>query len=184
MDWSWLGDHFALDVVNTVQLQRGTYVELIASTADLQEWAELQGARVPETIPDDADIDTFRLTRDHMLALLRAVASDMEVPGDSVDHIDDIARRHPVTRRLDLGGGGGVGHVVGTSDPVDAIRARAASAVIDLLNGPDRARLSLCDAPRCGQLFLQDRPNQQWCCSACGNRARAARHHAKEKRGS
>ncbi|WP_217901388.1 MULTISPECIES: CGNR zinc finger domain-containing protein [unclassified Rhodococcus (in: high G+C Gram-positive bacteria)] len=35
----------------------------------------------------------------------------------------------------------------------------------------------MCDAPRCGQLFLQDR----WCCSACGNRARAARHHAVKK---
>ncbi|WP_373454643.1 CGNR zinc finger domain-containing protein [Rhodococcus sp. 05-340-2] len=44
--------------------------------------------------------------------------------------------------------------------------------------------MALCEAPRCGQLFLQDRPNQQWCCSAWGNRARAARHHAKEKRGS
>ncbi|OZF37396.1 CGNR zinc finger domain-containing protein [Rhodococcus sp. 14-2483-1-2] len=59
--------------------------------------------------------------------------------------------------------------------------ARAASSVIDLLNGPDRDRLALCEAPRCGQLFLQDRPNQQWCCSACGNRARAARHHAVKK---
>ena len=184
MDWNWLGDHFALDVVNTVQLQRGTYAELINSAAELQEWAELQGARVPEVIPADADVDTFRVTRDHILSLLRAVASNMDVPEKSVEHIDDIARRLPVTRRIDIGDGGGVGHVVGTADPIESLRARAASAVIDLLNGPDRDRLALCEAPRCGQLFLQDRPNQQWCCGACGNRARAARHHAKEKRGS
>ncbi|MBY4210390.1 CGNR zinc finger domain-containing protein [Rhodococcus fascians] len=94
-------------------------------------------------------------------------------------HIPRDAKSH-----ADATAGSGVEHVVGQPDPVDAIRARAASAVIDLLNGPDRARLSLCAAPRCGQLFLQDRPNQQWCCSACGNRARAARHHAKEKGGS
>ena len=181
MEWHWLGDHFALDVANTVQMQRGTYAELINSAADLKEWAVLQKARVPEVIADEADVDTFRVTRDHILALLRAVASNMDVPRESVEHIDDIARRHPVTRRIDLGDGGGVGHVVGTVDPVESLRARAASAVIDLVNGPDRDRLALCDAPRCGQLFLQDRPNQQWCCSACGNRARAARHHAVKK---
>ena len=184
MEWNWLGDHFALDVVNTVQLQRGTYAELIGSAADLQGWAELQGARLPEVIPTDADVNTFRVTRDHILSLLRAVASNMDVPEECVEHIDEIARRLPVTRRIDLGDGGAVGHVVGTDDPVESLCARAASAAIDLLNGPDRERLALCDAPRCGQLFLQDRPNQQWCCSACGNRARAARHHAKEKRGS
>ncbi|MDV8025280.1 CGNR zinc finger domain-containing protein [Rhodococcus sp. IEGM 1330] len=181
MGWNWLGDHFALDVVNTVQLRRGTYAELISSATDLQDWAELQGARVPEVIPADAEVDTFRVTRDHILSLLRAVASNMDVPEESVEHIDDIARRHPVTRRIDLGDGRGVGHVVGTADPIESLRARAASAVIDLVNGPDRDRLVLCEAPRCGQLFLQDRPNQQWCCGACGNRARAARHHAVKK---
>ncbi|OZE30383.1 hypothetical protein CH256_14905 [Rhodococcus sp. 05-2254-6] len=181
MDWNWLGDHFALDVVNTVQLQRGTYAELIVSVDDLQEWAELQGARVPEVISANADVEKFRVTRDHMLSLLRAVASNMDVSEECVEHIDDIAQRHPVTRRIDLGDGGGVGHVVGTADPIESLCARAASAVIDLLNGPDRDRLALCDAPRCGQLFLQDRPNQQWCCGACGNRARAARHHAVKK---
>lgn len=184
MAWNWLGDHFALDVVNTVQMQRGIYTELIDSPADLQDWARLQGARLPEVIPTDADTATFRATRDHMLSLLRAVASNLDVPRESVEHIDSIARRHPVTRQLDLGDGGGVGDVVGTRDPIESLCARAVSAVIDLLNGPDRARLAVCDAPRCGQLFLRDRPNQQWCCSACGNRARAARHHAKDKRGS
>ncbi|WP_179273431.1 CGNR zinc finger domain-containing protein [Rhodococcus sp. 06-462-5] len=39
----------------------------------------------------------------------------------------------------------------------------------------------MCEASRCGQLFLQDRPDKQWCCGACGYRARAARHHAVKK---
>ena len=181
MDWNWLGDHFALDVVNTVQLQRGGYVELLNSSDDLQEWARLEGPRVPEKILSDADVEKFRITRDHALALLRATAWNADLPQESVEHIDAIARRHPVTRAIDLGDGGGVGHVVGATNPLDAVIARAASAVIDLLNGPDRDHLVLCEAPRCGQLFLQDRPNQQWCCGACGNRARAARHHAVKK---
>jgi len=40
---------------------------------------------------------------------------------------------------------------VGTADPIESLCVRAASAVIDLLNGPDRERLALCVAPRCGQ---------------------------------
>ncbi|WP_415976239.1 CGNR zinc finger domain-containing protein [Rhodococcus sp. 077-4] len=181
MDWNWLGDHLALDVVNTVQLQRGIYVELLNSAHDLQEWTQLQGPRVPEKIRSDADIEKFRTTRDHALALLRATASNVDLPQESVEHIDAIARRHPVTRAIDLGGREGIGHVVGATNSLDAVIARAASAVIDLLNGPDRVRVALCDAPRCGQLFLHDRPNQQWCSSTCGNRARAARHHANKK---
>ncbi|MDJ0005832.1 ABATE domain-containing protein [Rhodococcus fascians] len=183
MDWDWLGDHFALDVVNTVYQQRGRYVDLITTAADLQQWADREAARVPENIADDVDVEKFRTTRDHALAVLRAAATDTALPRDSVEYIDNLARRFPVTRQIHLGDGGAVGHVVGAMDSIDALIARAASAVIDLMNGTDRGRLALCEAPRCGQLFLQDRPNQQWCCTTCGNRARAARHHARTKTG-
>ncbi len=59
--------------------------------------------------------------------------------------------------------------------------ADLAFAVIDLLTRPDLANLALCDAPSCGQLFHRDRPNQQWCNPACGDRVRSARHHQRRR---
>jgi predicted RNA-binding Zn ribbon-like protein len=52
---------------------------------------------------------------------------------------------------------------------------------IDLLSGPHRGDLRACGAPGCFLLFLKDHPRREWCCAACGNRARQARHYARTR---
>jgi predicted RNA-binding Zn ribbon-like protein len=48
---------------------------------------------------------------------------------------------------------------------------------IELLGGPDAARLREC--PACGRFFLASRQRQAWCSGACGNRTRVARHRSR-----
>jgi predicted RNA-binding Zn ribbon-like protein len=63
----------------------------------------------------------------------------------------------------------------------DDAQAVLAAAVVDLVARPGAGGVALCDAPSCGQLFLRGRPDQRWCGPGCGNRVRAARHHARSR---
>jgi predicted RNA-binding Zn ribbon-like protein len=66
--------------------------------------------------------------------------------------------------------------------PEDAILGAIAASAVELLGGPDRELVRVCDAPSCGLFFLAARERQQWCTPSCGNRARVARHYARRAR--
>jgi predicted RNA-binding Zn ribbon-like protein len=59
--------------------------------------------------------------------------------------------------------------------------AAIAQAGVALLAGPDRHDLRACSAPGCVLYFLRDHPRREWCSTACGNRARAARHYLRHR---
>jgi predicted RNA-binding Zn ribbon-like protein len=63
----------------------------------------------------------------------------------------------------------------------ERVLAAIADSAIEILAGPDRARLRICKAPSCGMFFLEGRAGQQWCTVSCGNRARVARHYKRSK---
>ena len=48
---------------------------------------------------------------------------------------------------------------------------------IDLMTGDTRASVRACHAPGCVLYFVKDHPRREWRSTACGNRARAARHY-------
>ena len=64
-------------------------------------------------------------------------------------------------------------------DPGAVVLAELARAGVALLGGPDRQRLQVCHAPGCGLFFVKQHPRREWCSTACGNRARAARHYSR-----
>ncbi|GAA2585556.1 hypothetical protein Stube_60750 [Streptomyces tubercidicus] len=69
----------------------------------------------------------------------------------------------------------------GSPPPADRIVAALARAALTFLDGPDRALLRACPAPRCVRYFVKDHARQEWCTPACGNRARVARHHERRR---
>jgi len=85
---------------------------------------------------------------------------------DAARRIDARARAWPVVRQLG-------------SDAVTGMLARVVHATVDFAGSAEVERLGFCDAPSCGQFFLRDRTNQQWCGPACGTRVRVARHTAR-----
>ena len=54
-----------------------------------------------------------------------------------------------------------------------------AISVLDFLAGPNVTELRSCQAPRCVRYFLKHHGRQTWCKESCGNRARVARHAAR-----
>jgi predicted RNA-binding Zn ribbon-like protein len=61
--------------------------------------------------------------------------------------------------------------------PGTALVAGFAALAIELFDGDARAQLRACLAPGCVLYFVKDHPRREWCSSACGNRARVARHY-------
>jgi predicted RNA-binding Zn ribbon-like protein len=46
-----------------------------------------------------------------------------------------------------------------------------------LMAGENPVGLRACYAPGCVLYFVNSHPRREWCSTACGNRARAARHY-------
>ena len=177
--WSWLGDLLAIDLVNTVRRRGWQYTELVRSPDDLRGWLDREQDRVAAPAEIDDDLVTRFLTlRDHALDLLRAAAAGQPWPAEAVAAMNALVLAAPSTRLLTGEPGGYRTEPVTAADPAGRLLGDLAAAVIDLLTGPDADRLTLCDAPGCGQLYLRHRPNQQWCNPRCGTRARTDRHDA------
>ena len=182
--WDWLGDRLAIDAANTVRRRRDRYVDLLGSSADLLEWATRVRDRLPGPVPetaDEAELQRFVALRDHLLAVMRAHVHGETLPEGSIAAINEIALRRPTVRLLAAGAGPGRERLFAATGTIDDLTAAVAADTVELMTGPDRDRLAICDAPSCGQVFLRARPNQQWCGPGCGNRARAARHHRRRR---
>lgn len=183
--WSWLGDPLALDVANTVERRGQVTQELWATGTDVSTWVELEHDRLDPVTAAEADdrLGELRQLRDAVLMLLRATAAADPWNSDDVDLVNRYLRAHAPVPQLDARCRGVVRRHLNTTigqprepGPVDALLGQMAVATLAFLDGPDRQFLGRCDAPSCGQLFLRRRENQLWCCTACGTRARVARH--------
>jgi predicted RNA-binding Zn ribbon-like protein len=178
--WEWLGDPLPIDVANTVRRSGSEYEELWSDGASVSSWAAHETGRLPPISAPEADrrLGELRRVRDDVFAILRAAARGEPYPGAAVDRLNARAREYPVADQLGERPGALRHHVVNATDRVGTALALIVHATVGFTAHPDLARLALCDAPSCGQFFLRDRRNQRWCGTACGTRARVARHAA------
>src|SRR5438270_6233035 len=175
----WLGQPLAIDVANTVMVVReGESVDLLATRDDLARWLEPQRERLGDCRFALAHLPEIRTVRDAVRALLLAVADGRRPPARALEQINRTSRAAPVSPCLRVGSGGRLEAVASPahSERLDNLLGTLARAAIELVTGPEAHRLKHCHAPSCGMLFLGAR---RWCCEACGNRARAARHYGR-----
>lgn len=69
------------------------------------------------------------------------------------------------------------------ADAGAALAAAIAERAIDFFGTDARHDLRACLAPGCVLYFVKHHPRREWCSTACGNRARAARHYQRHRRG-
>jgi predicted RNA-binding Zn ribbon-like protein len=175
--WEWLGEPLPLDVANSLRRRGTQYQDLWRTWDDVLEWARHEVTRLGPVPAEGGDrLDELRELRDDVFAVLLAVTEQRPYPVAAAGRIDARARAWPVVRQL------GSDPVVIAPDGTDAVTgllARVVHATVDLAGSAEVERLGFCDAPSCGQFFLRDRTNQQWCGPACGTRVRVARHTAR-----
>ena len=175
-------------LMNTVWADRHGVHEALATPADLARWLTATDLTGPEPAVTGSDLDTAIALRD---ALRRLAALKTEDPrpaarsatrnvGAAVHVVNQTAAAGPRRDTLDiLGDQLRLRPTAPTTDPAVALATVAAEAVA-LLTAPDLV-LNACQAPGCVLYFVKDHPRREWCSTACGNRARAARHYRRHR---
>ena len=176
--WEWIAlDTAALDLANTVAVDKGVAHDLLASVGDYQRWAQA-AARSPElTTEEAAAIAAARprllALREHIRVVLHATAAGQPLPGAAVAALNTASRA--AAQWPELGDDRQIEqHALG--DAVQRLLARYARSAMEIAAG-GRAKLRVCGAPSCGMFYRPRRPQQRWCSVPCGNRARVARHY-------
>jgi predicted RNA-binding Zn ribbon-like protein len=177
----WLGEPVAIDLANTVMVVRqGEEVDLLATPEDLRRWLEAERSRLGDCSFAVRHFDEIRAFRNAVRSLLVASAEGATPQGDAVERVNAASAAAPVAPQLELGRGGRFQTVERAceGDRLAQLLGILARSAIALLTGAERDRLRVCRAPSCGMVYLGER---RWCCAACGNRARAARHYRRTR---
>jgi predicted RNA-binding Zn ribbon-like protein len=179
--WEWLGQPLALDLANSLpRIKPGETRDLLASDDDLDRWLASQADRLPRVGHPSGRLTAFRELRDTLHEALSAAAAGDPLPAHTTHALNAASARSEGHLRLRVRDGESKAELAGTGTPLDRTLSTIARSAIELLASPDRDRLRICSAPSCGFFFF-GRPDQEWCSIPCGNRARAARHYARQR---
>jgi predicted RNA-binding Zn ribbon-like protein len=190
-----VGNHRALDFVNTEVAVEGALHDLLGTLPDLVSWlvqagaidrssarlalSKWEGKRTGEAVLEDA-----RELRAALRRLADAAASGRRVPRTTVDRVNRLLAR-----------GAGIAQVVPEADgfatrrglrleePTDLL-VPIAEAAADLLCQADPGRIRRCAHPACVLYFLDGTKNgtRRWCdMRTCGNRANAAAYYRRHR---
>ncbi|SEH02791.1 Conserved protein containing a Zn-ribbon-like motif, possibly RNA-binding [Nonomuraea solani] len=182
----------ALEFVSTVRADRSGPVDTLADVDGLTSWARAHAAGPGFTASEEARQETVRLRQAVRALFARAVAPEPPSRADLPDLppfkealalVNATALAAPTAPQLSWDDKPVlvIAPAAETDEPT-RLRARLATAAVEFLAGPEVALLRTCPAPRCVLYFVKEHPRQEWCSTACGNRARAARHYREHKK--
>jgi predicted RNA-binding Zn ribbon-like protein len=178
--WEWISIYEpALDVSNTVAVEKGVEHDLLAPEGEYARWAEA-AARSPHLAPDEAEAimraaPSVLELREHIRAVLKAAAAGERLPKAAVASLNKASRTVPEWTEIDADGNVERRAQGGAVERLLADYARSAIAIA----ADGRDKLRICGAPSCGMFYRPRRRQQRWCSEPCGNRARFARHYAR-----
>lgn len=177
----WLGESLAIDLANTVMVVGdGESVDLLASADDLRDWLLRERSRLDECDFATGHLEEVRELRDAVRELLAAAAEGGALRTQALERVNAASAAAPVAPQLSIEEGYlKAGTPVENGGPLSRLLGTLARSAIDLLGDPEHKDLRICTAPSCGMFFVGAR---RWCCSACGNRARVARHYERARR--
>ena len=124
-------------------------------------------------------LDFVRRLRDALRAALGPGALDPERIGD----LNEVVGQAPGALRVDLSSGSPEVSLTTTDGPAAQLRLDIAAVAVDLFSR-DLDRVHRCADAACELMFLDVSKSgrRRWCDMAtCGNRAKAAAHHARTK---
>ena len=174
----------AIELHNTIYASGGEGIDGLATEASARAWLDALSDRLPSggsgRLPSRAELVELRKPiRDTLHAVLEG-RTPSRSSLEPINRASGAAPRSPAARWRPSGPPLADVHLHGASRAEVILAAFAASA-IEFLTGPDRGALRACGAPGCVLLFLKDHPRREWCSTACGNRARQARHYARTR---
>ena len=171
-----LGEPLGLDLLNTVWVDGGRRHDLLAERSGLALW--LAGHGFDDRVPAAPAV------REALLAARDAIGAHVGDPRSpqAVAALNAVLARGSLRRSL---GPDGPVTTIAVDDPAALPAWAAADDYLHLL-ARDATRVRHCSGPGCVLHFYDTskRGDRRWCSMAgCGNRAKAARHYARTKKG-
>jgi predicted RNA-binding Zn ribbon-like protein len=173
----------AVELLSTLRHQGDDLVDMLAEPHHARVWLrEHLGGEVTTGRLSEADLAQVVRLRNQLRELFTAVVDQRALPAKAIATLNRAAAGAPVTLAAQQAANGSLRiRRVSPTGGVPAVCAELARAALALLTDDLRGRLRLCRAPRCVLFFLAEHPRQQWCSPGCGNRARVARHQARQR---
>ena len=191
-----VGDRLWLDFVNTDDIELGVRRDALRDFGTMLEWLEAVGVidhdrrvaimRRAEQQPAGATASLLdaRRVRSALRALAEHGAPSNDARTEAVAEINRVLGRSAGTRRLELSPDGVyTRNFVAGGDAFAALMMPIVDDGADSLIAGELGRVRCCSDPRCRRVFLDSTKNgrRRWCDMAtCGNRAKAARHRARD----
>ena len=196
------GGHPLLDFLNTMGGHRLTEPrEDLVTPEDLVSWGLQSGwldaDRAHPMLVEiqlrpaeaRAALSRVRAFREALFRVFLAISEDAQPAPEPLEVFEREVRRAWAERRLVRTPEHGYRWVSPESARLDALIPGLALAASDLLTGPDRRRIRICEATAvdgCGWLFLDTSKNgtRRWCeMATCGNKYKARRHYERVRAG-
>lgn len=190
----------AIALMNTIRHERSSLQDDLAPADGIGLWLERMDHQrllpAPLVAADTRSDLASALTNDraHLLQLrgaLRAIAEEVTgnsrlvVPtpemtvAEATQIVNDTASSAPRSKVLTWENGTPYKAIRWGGTPGQNFLAAVATSGIEVVSGP-RSQLRACHGPNCVQFFTQGHRRREWCSFSCGNRARVARHYARQ----
>lgn len=178
----------AIELHNTRYATAAGAIDAFEDAGQTRAWLEAVGPRLPVGADSAGSLPAVSglvELRGAVRSLLRATLDGASLDPTDLALINATAGRAPRSLRAEVSESGAAVRSVDYhgASRADITCAAFARDAIELITGPERLNLRACGAPGCVLMFLKDHPRREWCSSACGNRARQARHYRRSRGG-
>lgn len=197
-DWRdgflFVGNHLALDFINTCPVQDGIPLELLPDFGSLLRWFEAAGvlkAREVAEVRRNASRDvssaerTLREIREYRERLRKWVVSwrsSGTVPRGAVTELNQQMRRYPMLTRLDSEAGGLATTEYFSLDSSECLFAPLVNSAARLFAFEDKSKVRQCDNCVLHFLDTSKKGTRRWCSmKLCGNRLKVAAYAGRKK---
>ena len=182
----------AFDFLNTLELENGALVERLTDFDAAVDWLASHGVvQDPARFADAATADRGRTaalaqlvtTRTALRDVAHAVAHEDIPDATAIDEVNRAMRSHQRIELVAAKDGCRLGHSH-VGDPIDDVLARIAEPIVRQIGEGNDDRIRICASDTCRWIFYDESRSgrRRWCDMAtCGNRAKAARHRARQK---
>ncbi len=181
VEYIFIGNNLAVDLVNTQIMVRGQSVDLLQTTDNVVEWAEGAGLTIKMTPNTDILPQVIEL-RENLKSIFEAKLTKRRIPPEALPIINRYLTCYPpplqirsVAGKLQLGP---ANEGLSTDEFLGKIAYEAAKLLVsNMIN-----RLKKCLNEKCVLMFLDtSRANRRCWCSmkTCGNRAKVASHYSR-----
>ena len=174
------------DFINTLEndANDGTPNEHLTTAERAIEWFATRGLIHAESLETTGkDLERIRTVRAALREIADAVV-ERRAPGrGALDRVNRTLRARSATELVAGPDGIGIGHRH-VGDPIDDALARVTEPLVQELASGNPDRLRVCANDMCRWVFYDESRagKRRWCdMASCGNRAKAARHRARQK---